>query len=247
MIYKLQTHIILLVIFFGAAHLSAQPVLNTAARCGYMKPTEREMIAEINLVRNNPPGYVAFLQPLLKAAQEKLDHEGKGNANYSITYTTTYPNGQRSVKTDTVWHYTNEEEVKAIESLIADLKGLQPLRILQPDRGIYKAVTFFAADQARHQWGLMHTGSDGSGPRDRIRRFSPSMRHGNENIAGRFPLPTPRQIVIQLLIDSGIPGYGHRYNLLDPAWTHVACFDGGLSGSMYRWIQNFGQKGLRSE
>ena len=32
---------------------------------------------------------------------------------------------------------------------------------------------------------------------------------------------TARDIVIQLLVDSGIPGYGHRYNLLDPAWTYL--------------------------
>jgi uncharacterized protein YkwD len=43
---------------------------------------------------------------------------------------------------------------------------------------------------------------------------------GNENIAGNsMEIVTARDIVIQLLVDSGIPGYGHRYNLLDPAWT----------------------------
>jgi hypothetical protein len=29
-------------------------------------------------------------------------------------------------------------------------------------------------------------------------------------------------MVLQLLIDAGIPGYGHRYNILDHLWTHVA-------------------------
>jgi uncharacterized protein YkwD len=44
------------------------------------------------------------------------------------------------------------------------------------------------------------------------------------------------------LIDAGIPGYGHRYNLLNPQWTHVACTGEKYKGFMYWWIQNFGVK-----
>src|SRR5207253_11409640 len=52
----------------------------------------------------------------------------------------------------------------------------------------------------------------------------PSMSFGNENIAGRGGInASPREFIIQLLTDSGIPGYGHRYNMLDPQWTHLAC------------------------
>ena len=69
------------------------------------------------------------------------------------------------------------------------------------------------------------------------------MTYGNENIAGRYghAASTQRDIVLQLLIDSGIPGYGHRYNLLDPQWTHVACRTEKYKGTHW-WIQNFGYK-----
>jgi uncharacterized protein YkwD len=88
----------------------------------------------------------------------------------------------------------------------------------------------------------MHTGSDGSAPWDRILTFSPAMSFGNENIAGNsLRNVTARDIVIQLLIDNGIPGYGHRYNLLDPGWTHVACRQ-EIFREMHWWIQNFGRK-----
>jgi uncharacterized protein YkwD len=99
------------------------------------------------------------------------------------------------------------------------------------------------ADQDKHDWKLLHTGSDGSSPSDRITKFSPAMSFGSENIAGKYPKGTPRDIVIQLLVDSGIPGYGHRYNLLNPQWTYGACItsDGAQRG-MYWWIQNFGVK-----
>jgi len=69
-----------------------------------------------------------------------------------------------------------------------------------------------------------HQGSDGSWPWDRILKFSPQMITGNENLAGRFPEPTARDIVIQLLIDSGIPDYGHRKTCLilnGPTWHAI--------------------------
>jgi len=214
--------------------------LNTAKNCLYMSPAEREMIYEINLVRSNPKSYVQYLQPMLSQAKEKLKIIGKGEKNYSLTFTSSVKNGKEIKTVDTTWHYTNVEEVKAITTLIDDLNKLKSLAILKPDSGIYKAAKKHANDQHEHGWILMHTGSDGSAPWDRIIAFSPTMSFGNENIAGNSKkIVTARDIVIQLLIDNGIPGYGHRYNLLDPSWTHVAC-KGEMYKDMHWWIQNFG-------
>ncbi len=144
-------------------------------------------------------------------------------------------------KVDTHSYYRYEEEVAAIKSLIQDLRNIQPMSVLQPDEGIYKAAKKHGKDQDRHNWKLGHYGSDHSTPMERIVRFAPNMVTGNENIAGRFPEASPREIVIMLLIDSGIFGYGHRYNLLNPQWTHLACYSGGLHNGMYRWLQEFGE------
>lgn len=207
-----------------------------------MSETEREMIYEINKVRSNPRSYIQYLQPMLNEATVTLKKYGKGYKNYSVTFTTTSNNGKTVETTDTTWHYTNEEQIKALTTLINDLKKLKPLSVLKPDSGIYNAATKHANDQNEHDWKLMHTGSDGSEPWDRILRYSPAMSFGNENIAGNsMEIVTARDIVIQLLVDSGIPGYGHRYNLLDPAWTYVACKHERFKG-MHWWIQNFGLK-----
>lgn len=215
--------------------------LNTAKNCQYMTAEERQMIYEINLVRSDPKSYIRFLQPLLNEANQAMKDYGKGDKNYSLTITKTGKKGKTIETTDTVWHYVNEEEVKAISSLINDLKKLKPMSVLKPDTGIYKAATKHVNDQVSHDWKLLHTGSDGSHPWDRIIKFSPTMNFGSENIAGNSAdLVTPRDIVIQLLIDSGIPGYGHRYNLLDPAWTHGACKH-DLHQGMHWWVQNFGR------
>lgn len=229
--------------FFLVASVSSRgqliDSLNTAKNCLYMQPKEREMIYEINRVRSNPNSYLPYLEPMLQQAKKNLKNNGKGTRNYSITTTTSYSKGQQKKRIDTTWHYSNEEEVKALSSLISDLKKLKPLSVLQPDSGIYLAVTKHAEDQLA-QNNVTHIGSDGSRPWDRITKYSPEMRFGNENIAGNSALPSPRDIVIQLLIDSGIPGYGHRYNLLDPQWTHVACTNPATN--RYWWIQNFGAK-----
>lgn len=207
-----------------------------------MSAIEREMIYEINLVRSNPKSYIQYLQPLLTKATATLKDYGKGYKNYSVTYYSSTKNGKPVEATDTTWHYTHEEEVKALTTLINDLKKSKALSVLKPDSGIYKAAKKHANDQNEHDWKLMHTGSDGSQPWDRILAFSPEMSFGNENIAGNsLQVVTARDIVIQLLVDSGIPGYGHRYNLLDPAWTYVACKHELFKG-MHWWIQNFGVK-----
>jgi uncharacterized protein YkwD len=231
-------------LFLSSFNLTAQLIdsLNTAKNSQYMTAEERNMIYEINLVRSNPKAYVKILQPLLDKANEVLKNYGKGSENYSLTISTDTKDGKEIKTIDTTWHYVNEEEVKALTTLIDDLNKLTPLSVLKPDNGIYKAATKHVNDQKLHSWSLMHTGSDGSQPWDRILKFSPSMSFGNENIAGNSAqIVSARDIVIQLLIDSGIPGYGHRYNLLNPVWTHAACKHDLYKG-MHWWVQNFGIK-----
>jgi len=230
----------MLAIGVSAARAQVIDSLNTAKNCTYMKAEEREMIYEINRVRSNPKSYLKYIEPMLVKAKNTLKNFGKGTKNYSVTYTTSTVNGKESKRIDTTWHYSHVEELKALSTLVNDLKKLRKLSVLRPDSGIYKAAKKHAADQDANEWKLLHTGSDGSSPWDRITKFSPAMSFGNENIAGKYPEPTAIEIVIQLLIDSGIPGFGHRYNLLDPQWTHAACVSGGSHEGMYWWIQNFG-------
>ena len=149
-----------------------------------MTKTEREMIYEINRVRHNPKSYIQYLQPMLNEAKATLKKYGKGDKNYSVTFSSSIRNGKTVETTDTTWHSINEEKVKALTTLINDLKKLKPLSILKPDSGIYNAATKHARDQDEHDWKLMHTGSDASEPWDRITFFSPEMSFGNENIAG---------------------------------------------------------------
>jgi uncharacterized protein YkwD len=212
--------------------------LNTAGKCAYMTTDEREMVFEINRLRSNPKSYLVYITPMLVEAKKRLREYGKGPKNYSLTFSST--NGIERSNIDTTWHFVNEEQVKALSTLVNDLNTLKPLSILLPDSGIYAAASKHAADQREHDWQLAHTGTDGSSPWDRITKFSPNMKFGNENIAGNSAHVKARDIVIQLLVDEGIPGYGHRYNLLDREWTHIACKGERYHDEMSWWIQDFG-------
>jgi len=241
---KFSSLILLLIPVIIPQFIAAQKIdsLNTAKNCTYMTESEKEMIYEINRVRSNPKSYLEYIQPMLDEAQKSLKENGKGGRNYSLTFYTETKDGKEVKRVDTTWHYIREESEKALRTLVNDLNTMNNLSILQPDKGIYQAVKFYAADQHKHNWNLLHQGSDGSWPWDRIKKFSPKMSTGNENIAGSSGKTTPRDIVIQLLVDTGIPGYGHRYNLLDPQWTHVACTGELFNNYMTWWIQNFGVK-----
>lgn len=235
--------IVLFFFFIIKAFTQVADPLNTAAGASYMKDSEKAMIREINLLRSNPKGYVKYINEYMAAARKSPEKIGSGQMKYSLTFNYELVDGVEKLKgIDTVWLDKQESDETAAASLIKELNSTPPLNILKPDKGIYEAVKSYAKDQNANAWTLKHIGSDGSWPWDRIKKFSPEMIEGNENIAARFPEPTVRQIVIQLLIDTGIPGYGHRANLLDPRWTHIACFDAGLHEGMYRWLQNFGQK-----
>jgi hypothetical protein len=229
-------------LMMSAASPQVTDPLNTAAGAPYMKESEKAMIREINLLRSNPKGYIKYVDLYVEDMKKQPEKIGSGQMKYSLTFNYELVDGVEKLKRiDTVWLDKPEDESTAIASLKKELNATGPLSILQTDKGIYDAVKSYARDQDNNAWTLRHIGSDGSWPWDRIRKYSPEMMEGNENIAARFPEPTVRQVVIQLLIDTGIPGYGHRANLLDPRWTHVACFEAGLKEGMYRWLQNFGQ------
>lgn len=157
-------------------------LLNTAKKETYMTEGEKQMIEEINMVRSNPKKYAdEFIQPLLKGAKELVKEYGSGEKQFCVATTT-----RGSVVTrDTIWTYKHLEHLKAVESLITLLNKLQPLSILKPDKGIYKAATLHAIDQkkvGRSTGDVKHVGSDNSHPWDRIMKHSPLMGDGNENL-----------------------------------------------------------------
>lgn len=127
----------------------------------------------------------------------------------------------------------------ALSSLISDLQNSPQLSHLQPSRCIYSAAQKHGSD-CLSMGSMEHKGSDGKWPWDRVLRECSSMTDGNENLVGGPD--NVRESVIILLIDDGIPGYGHRKTLMRADWQYVACYKVGQVGDMPNcWVQKFGK------
>ncbi|MGH7579733.1 MAG: CAP domain-containing protein, partial [Gemmatimonadales bacterium] len=119
-------------------------------------------------------------------------------------------------------HLRTEEGAAAVSEAIAALASRGPPGPLRFSEGLTAA----AADHVRDQGpigGVEHHGTDGSDPADRASRHGRWVGAMAENIA--YGENAAREVVIQLLVDDGVPDRGHRNNLLDPTWgaEGVAC------------------------
>jgi len=173
------------------------PFLDTAANVDYLTGLEKDVILEMNKARTNPKKYAElYIQPLLKY------YNGK---NYSVP-------GQITIIT--------QEGAPAVNSCIAALSRASAAGILNPELGLSLAAKEHVQDQGR-TGQVGHDGSDRSTPQSRIERygsFKGSWTMG-ENIA--YGSATGRDIVVDLLIDDGVPSRGHRTNIMNKAFTQT--------------------------
>lgn len=134
-------------------------------------------------------------------------------------------------------HFGNS--IATAKSLIKVLKRTKPMPVLAPSECIYivaRAHGLECLSRGRTE----HRGLDNSWPWDRITRNCKTMADGNENLVGGPE--TVRRSVMILLVDDGIPDYGHRRNLLDPGWRFAGCYKIGKVGDMPNcWVQCFGK------
>ncbi len=154
----------------------------------YLTRLEKEIVAEQNLARTKPAAYAEFARAYRRGFQ--------GNIHVS---------GSTRRRT--------QEGVAAVDEAIAFLDKARPVRPLAPSKGLSLA----AADHVRDTGprGMVgHDGSDKSRPADRISRHGQWQQRCAENIAYGFS--TAREIVLQLIIDDGVPDRGHRINIYNP-------------------------------
>jgi uncharacterized protein YkwD len=115
------------------------------------------------------------------------------------------------------------EGVTALKECIAYLKKSQPVPVLIPNEGISKAAKDHLRDQSQNG-GTGHEGTDNSDLKDRIERYGEWHVRIAENIS--YGELTPRQVVIYLLIDDGIPSRGHRQTFLQKDLLLVGISEG---------------------
>ena len=106
-----------------------------------------------------------------------------------------------------------EEGLAAYDEAIAFLESTRPVGPLRFNEGLARAARRHAQDIGP-RGALEHVGSDGRRLSDRLNRLGTWQGLIAENIGTLEE--DPRQVVIQLLVDDGVPSRGHRHNLFNP-------------------------------
>jgi len=166
---------------------------------------EQDLIAEHNLVRQDPQRYV----PILKARLARMNGEGN------------IPDGCGRNCT-----LMTEEGKPAVEEAIRFLSNQPAVGPLTLSTGLAEAAKSHAKDQ---QGGLLgHAGSDGSSPIDRTTRSGVEASGVGENIT--YGPTSAEEIMVNLIVDDGVADRGHRIALFNADWSSAGAGCGPHSG-----------------
>ena len=158
-----------------------------------------QVLEEINLARTDPLKFAGFLREMRSGFQGKF-------------YLT--PGTTDLIETG--------EGVAAVDEAIQLLSCRKSLPPLTRSAGLAAAAAELIAKQSG-SGATGHGGVQSNGMRERIERHGKWKGRIGENIA--YSLDNPRIMVIQMIVDDGIPGRGHRKNLFNPVFTSagVSC------------------------
>ena len=167
-------------------------------KASYLSSLENKVVAEQNLARTDPKGYAKYLRRHRATFRGNM-YKDRG--------------GQR---------VQSKEGVKAVDEAIRFLEKQKPLEPLKPSKALSLAAEDHVKDTGRKNL-TGHTGSDDSQPSDRVERHGTWKGMVSENIS--YGLRKARDIVMQLIIDDGVPDRGHRTNIFTPGarYTGVNC------------------------
>lgn len=173
----------------------------------YLSALENAVLEELNLARTNPQTYAKLL------------------ADYRATF-----NGKIAKRPGKIDLMT-KEGTRAVDEAIAALKKQKPLDAMRPSKGMSKGAMDHVKDIGPK--GITgHSGSDGSKPFDRINRYGEWQQTAGENIS--FGNDQGRAVIIQLIVDDGVPNRGHRTNIYKKEFNRVgiACGPHKVYGTM---------------
>jgi hypothetical protein len=136
--------------------------------------------------------------------------------------------------------YINVNEIKEnsyVSSLIKDLMSMKPLNPLYPNKGLYDCANYHA--KYTGEKGIVgHQNSD-----MRFKKYAPNFDYTGENC--HYGSNDPLNIVIDLLIDEGVPSLGHRKNILNSGFVYLGVSIQPHKTYEYTTVMCFGGSGLK--
>ncbi len=154
--------------------------------------SEREVLAYTNALRTQPHKFAEHLEALRPRFEGTLMRLGP--TEFLRTH----------------------EGIAAVDEAIAALKAQNPLQPLRFCKGLTDAARDHARDSGP-SGRTGHQGTDGSWPHQRVSRHGKWFIATGENIS--YGWSDGLQVVIQLVVDDGVPSRGHRSNLLNPVFA----------------------------
>ncbi|HYP09531.1 MAG TPA: CAP domain-containing protein [Bryobacteraceae bacterium] len=156
------------------------------------------LLNEVNTMRANPAAYAAHLEQLLPFYKGEILRAPR----------------RTPLRT--------KEGAAAVQEAIRALRSAQPLPRLRELPALRRAAEDHVNEIGPR--GLVrHESLDGTRPADRVRRYMRGAVGVGEVIS--FGPEEARDVVIDLLVDDGVPGRGHRKLLLDERFRYggAAC------------------------
>lgn len=152
--------------------------------------------------------------PLAFAQDRELDGGVLDELNFARTQPQAYGRSlaQEARRTRASAAY---DDPAALDEALDFLARQAPVLPLGPDPALDEAALSHAKYQSR-AGGIGHAGPGGETLGQRLRRYGAFSSLMGEDIA--YGYSDPRDVVRQLIVDSGVPNRGHRANIFNPAY-----------------------------
>ncbi|MBL7663900.1 MAG: CAP domain-containing protein [Bacteriovoracaceae bacterium] len=172
-----------------------------------------EFYQELNLARTNPQDYAKIIEELVSS---RIISE-----SYVTREVVTTSDGESKINRVLLGL---QEGTNAFTEAIEFLKVQEPLEPLELSVNISRGSQDHVEDLYKNNI-TGHISSDGkTSPMERIGRYGLPVGVTAE-VLMFGPNLSPREMVVFLIVDDGVPDRGHRLNIFDPAFTKtgVAC------------------------
>lgn len=145
----------------------------------------------------------------------------EGGVLDEINFARTQPQAYGRLLAESAWRSRASgayDDPAALQEALDFLARQSPQAPLEPAAALAAAASAHAGFQAR-SGGVGHGGPRGESLGQRLRRHGAFASLMGENIA--YGYSDPRQVVQQLIVDSGVPDRGHRANIFNPAYREA--------------------------